>query len=152
MEESAPGQLSLEAYRYSCWPALSIWEGHGGMHISQAGRTFLKEKHMIQLRFYPKMAVRKKETAATRGISSDLPVDNQLLNALKAMRQRLAKEQNVPAYVILHDKTLKDIAQQKPTSKEALLTMHGIGQAKLDRYGDKVLEVLEAHHEENSYA
>ena len=55
----------------------------------------------------------------------------------------LAKEQGVPPYVIFHDSTLLEIHQQKPASLSAMSRITGVGQAKLERYGDEFLQVLE---------
>jgi ATP-dependent DNA helicase RecQ len=55
----------------------------------------------------------------------------------------LAKEQGVPPYVIFHDSTLLEILNQKPQSLNELSLVSGVGQAKLLKYGDAFLEVLE---------
>ena len=53
-----------------------------------------------------------------------------------------AREQGVPAYVILHDRTLLELAANRPESQEDLLEIPGIGQAKAERYGEDLLNVL----------
>lgn len=65
-----------------------------------------------------------------------------LFRSLRDLRARLAKDQNVPAYVIFHDSTLREIAERRPDSLHALSRIPGIGGAKLARYGDAVLEVV----------
>ena len=50
----------------------------------------------------------------------------------------------MPAYRVLHDKTLEDLARRRPTTRAALLEVHGIGETKLARYGDALLGVLRA--------
>jgi ATP-dependent DNA helicase RecQ len=70
--------------------------------------------------------------------AQDLP----LFQALREMRARLAKAQNLPAYVIFHDSTLRIIAEERPGSMSELARIGGIGAAKLDRYGAEVLEVV----------
>jgi ATP-dependent DNA helicase RecQ len=57
----------------------------------------------------------------------------------------LAVELNVPPYVIFHDATLKQMAALRPADQAALLTIGGVGQAKLARYGERFLAVLRAH-------
>ena len=64
--------------------------------------------------------------------------------ALRAWRKARAAEQGVPPYVIFHDRTLAEIAASAPRSHQALAAISGIGQAKLDRYGDDVLAVVRA--------
>jgi ATP-dependent DNA helicase RecQ len=65
-----------------------------------------------------------------------------LFEALRAWRAEQAKAQGVPAYVILHDKTLNELAARQPTSPDALLDVPGIGQAKAERYGAALLVLL----------
>lgn len=62
---------------------------------------------------------------------------------LRTWRAEQAKTQGVPAYVILHDKTLYEIAAQKPGSLSELLNVPGIGQAKGERYGNILLEIIQ---------
>ena len=69
-------------------------------------------------------------------------VEPALWDALRAKRRDLAAEQNVPPYVIFHDATLIEIAHRKPQDLDEFLTIPGIGERKLARYGDEFLEVL----------
>ncbi|MEM7589309.1 MAG: DNA helicase RecQ, partial [Myxococcota bacterium] len=110
--------------------------GHGGLSITLKGRAFLRNKDLIALRTYPKaQASRLKPTATTASSSSPLQLQNEadkaLYQRLKALRQQLAKAQNVPAYVIFHDKTLLELAVHKPQSLQAMLQINGIGDVKL---------------------
>ena len=68
--------------------------------------------------------------------------DRPLFDALRGWRGQLAREQNVPAYVIFHDRTLRDIAQLRPASISELARVGGIGGGKLARYGEAVLEIV----------
>ncbi|RBK99863.1 hypothetical protein BRN38_08665, partial [Xanthomonas oryzae pv. oryzae] len=52
------------------------------------------------------------------------------------------KQQNVPAFVIFHDSTLRNIAEQRPTSIDALSRVGGIGGGKLARYGAQLIEIV----------
>ncbi|HZC32798.1 MAG TPA: ATP-dependent DNA helicase UvrD2 [Candidatus Bathyarchaeia archaeon] len=72
------------------------------------------------------------------------PDDDPLLAALRAWRTSRAREDAVPAFVVLHDTTLAAIADQRPASLAALRRVQGIGPAKLDKYGDEVLAVIGA--------
>jgi len=62
---------------------------------------------------------------------------------LRTWRAATAKEQGVPAYVVFHDATLREIATRLPTSLDELGTVGGIGVAKRDKYGPQVLEALQ---------
>jgi ATP-dependent DNA helicase RecQ len=61
---------------------------------------------------------------------------------LRALRGRLAREQNLPAYVIFHDATLRAIAREKPRNLDELGGIGGVGAAKLERYGDQFLAAV----------
>jgi ATP-dependent DNA helicase RecQ len=65
-----------------------------------------------------------------------------LFQELRACRQELARGLGKPAYVVAHDRTLRDLARQRPSSIEALGEAHGLGPAKISRYGDALLEVI----------
>ena len=65
-----------------------------------------------------------------------------LLKALKDLRSRLAKEENVPAYVVFSNATLEDMAAKLPQTIEALLGVSGVGAVKAERYGKPFLELL----------
>mgnify|MGYP006453270271 CR=1 FL=1 len=68
--------------------------------------------------------------------------DEGLWEALRDCRQMLAKEHEVPAYVIFHDKTLQEMLQYRPKTAAEMLDISGVGQTKLDRYGDRFLEII----------
>jgi superfamily II DNA helicase RecQ len=61
---------------------------------------------------------------------------------LKEWRLDQARSQGVPAYVVFNDRTLEALAALRPTTEEALLAISGIGPAKLDSYGDDLLDIL----------
>ena len=97
--------------------------------------------------------LREERTGAGRSArsSSRTPVAEQLgdedariFDALRAWRARTAKEQSVPAYVVLHDSTLRELAVGRPTSIEGLVGVSGIGDGKRERYGEGILETIAA--------
>ena len=61
---------------------------------------------------------------------------------LRSLRKQLADAQEVPPYVIFSDATLQDMARKKPTTKTEMLTVSGVGNYKVDQYGDAFLEAL----------
>jgi ATP-dependent DNA helicase RecQ len=61
---------------------------------------------------------------------------------LRAWRAAVAKEQGMPAYVIFHDATLRQIAASPPSTLAGLATINGVGETKLARYGQQILDVL----------
>jgi ATP-dependent DNA helicase RecQ len=70
------------------------------------------------------------------------PHDQPLFEALRAWRAGEAKAQHVPPYVIFHDRTLAEIAAARPAARAALVRLNGVGEGKLARYGEAVLEVV----------
>ena len=70
--------------------------------------------------------------------------DTAAFEALRAWRREEAARQSVPPYVIFADRTLAELARDRPTTPAALLRVNGVGQAKLERYGAAVLAVLGA--------
>ncbi len=79
-----------------------------------------------------------------RGRCTDCPAsyDEELFEQLRSWRSHQAAEESVPAYVVFTDATLQLIAEHKPRSAAALLRINGIGKAKLERYGEAVLELV----------
>jgi ATP-dependent DNA helicase RecQ len=118
--------------------------GHGGLSISPKGREFLREKPPLSLRAVK--AARPKGKSARRETAQALPAaDRALFEKLRAKRLELAKAQNVPPYVIFHDKTLVEMAARSPRSLSELATIPGAGEVKLARYGEAFLKVLNGH-------
>ena len=70
------------------------------------------------------------------------PLDEGLLTALKDLRTRLAREQNVPGYVVFSNAALTDMARRQPRTMEAFLEVSGVGQVKADRYGQVFLDAI----------
>jgi ATP-dependent DNA helicase RecQ len=121
--------------------------GHGGLSISEAGRTFLRERPVLRLRVPGKP--RSARDRSVRGqASAALPdADKSLFQALRDKRIEIARAQNVPPYVIFHDKTLIELAAARPRSRAQMAKVPGVGEAKLDRYGPAFLAVIAAHEE-----
>jgi ATP-dependent DNA helicase RecQ len=67
-----------------------------------------------------------------------------IFEALRAHRLRLSREQGVPPYVVASDRTLRELALQRPASRAQMLEVHGIGETKADRYGEGFLEAIRA--------
>lgn len=116
-------------------------EAYGGLRLTDASRTVLTGGQRVSMRRDLIVKPERREDRPRTGVSV-LPEALPLFRALRDLRARLAKEQNVPAYVIFHDSTLREIAERRPDSMHALSRVPGIGGAKLARYGDDVLEVV----------
>ncbi|MCO5159311.1 MAG: DNA helicase RecQ [Aquamicrobium sp.] len=121
--------------------------GHGGLAIAEAGRAFLKEKPTLMLRVPPPARARRDRTARAQTTAALAGADQGLFEALRAKRLELARTQNVPPYVIFHDRTLLELAAARPASEDEMARIAGVGAAKLARYGADFLEVIATHAE-----
>ena len=121
-------------------------EAYGGLKLTEAARPVLKNESEVWLRRDVE-AAKTKSSKVERGSRAkeayDGLNDNPLWHALKAKRLVLAREQGVPPYVIFHDSTLLEILNNKPRDLIEMGKIIGVGQAKLTRYGDDFLQVLE---------
>ncbi|MNK12382.1 ATP-dependent DNA helicase RecQ [compost metagenome] len=117
-------------------------EAYGGLRLTDGSRDVLKGQRKVMMRRETPKAARERDRSGQRTGLSVLPQDLALFNALRGLRAELAREQNVPAFVIFHDSTLRNIAEQRPTSVDALGRVGGIGGTKLARYGDRLVEIV----------
>ncbi|AOX61632.1 MULTISPECIES: DNA helicase RecQ [unclassified Stenotrophomonas] len=115
---------------------------YGGLRLTDGSREVLKGQRKVMMRRETPKAARERDRSGQRTGLSVLPQDLALFNALRGLRAELAREQNVPAFVIFHDSTLRNIAEQRPTSVDALGRVGGIGGTKLARYGDRLVEIV----------
>jgi len=118
--------------------------GYGTWKVTEAGRRVLKGAEKITLRTDTLKAGRKAARAAAKAaaLADGSPGDTELFEALRRRRSELAKAQRVAAYVVFADKTLIDMARRKPQTVLEMAAVHGIGEAKLARYGQDFLDVI----------
>jgi DNA helicase-2/ATP-dependent DNA helicase PcrA len=102
------------------------------------------ERRVTQLpdRFAEQQGARRTATAAAAANPYGMSDDDPLFAALKVWRTARAREDGVPPYVVFHDQTLAAIAELKPPSSAALRRVKGIGPAKVETYGDEILELV----------
>ena len=121
---------------------------YGALALTPSARPLLRGETTLTLR---EEAMRDRKSAkagktAPRGVDFEVgSADEQLWEALRSCRLQLADEAGVPPYVVFHDATLKELVRTRPDSPAAMLRLHGIGQTKLDRYGEAFLAVLAEH-------
>jgi ATP-dependent DNA helicase RecQ len=120
--------------------------GYGGISLSPKGWDLLRGK--CQFRYRQDIMKRKSKpskaakTARARSVEDLSQRDNDLLNALKQQRLSIARERNVPAFVIFPDKTLIDMAAKQPGNKEEFAQVHGVGKSKLEKFSESFLQVI----------
>ena len=132
------------------WAEIDV-EAYGALHLTPAARPVLRGEVPAMLR--QQLAVAASKTKSKRGRKAKLGKDGKpeaelttdeaaLYEKLKAWRLDAAREENVPAFVILHDSVLREIARSRPQDKAALSTISGIGESKLARFGEAVVEIV----------
>jgi ATP-dependent DNA helicase RecQ len=115
---------------------------YGALVLTERSRPLLKGEIGLQLREdrKPKASKRKRSDTATSLATADQP----LFEALRQRRKEIAERLDLPPYVIFHDATLRQMAEFRPTTEADLLSINGVGEAKLARYGRDFLEVIVA--------
>lgn len=117
----------------------------GSWQVCEKARPVLRGEEVLKLRFPDKQAERKRTSARSAPIELSNVADQELLKALKVCRTDLARQQNVPAYVIFPDRTLIEMAQHRPGTLSDMVEINGVGAKKLERYGGEFLRVISDH-------
>lgn len=105
--------------------------------LTEKGRAVLDEEASISIR-------KREDTgkAVSSASEKSMDEDDALYELLRQKRNEMAVAENVPAYVIFSNATLRDMSRKKPMIKEDLLLVSGIGQVKMERYGDSFVDVI----------
>ena len=127
-------------------------ENYGGLQLTEKARGLLKGEDTFHMRLRPKLSSSsakskgkakrdggKATTAKSVTISS---ADQPLWEGLRALRLQLATAASLPPYVICHDRTLADMIQLRPRTRDELKLVTGMGESKVARYGDAFLEII----------
>ena len=117
--------------------------GYGGLRLGEGAGEVLRGERSLQLREPPKKRSGSKVKIGRQELVSE--EDENLFEHLRLWRKDTAEEMGVPPYVIFHDATLAAIAKLKPDSTSALGTVSGVGEKKLDAYGDEILGLVTKH-------
>ena len=112
---------------------------HSKLEVTPLAKAILFEKQPIQLATLIDLKERAKKTSATSKKQSAL------FEKLRLLRQKIAVEQKVPAYVVFTDASLKDMEAKKPMTIEAFEKISGVGEAKLKKYAAVFMEEIAAH-------
>ena len=118
-------------------------EGHGVLQLTEKCRPVLKGAESLELRKDQRKQTQYRRTQVPQ---NKLEAEEfSLWNALKAKRKELADENGVPPYVIFHDATLMEMVMYRPLSHDQFKRLNGVGQRKLDLYGNQFISVIEEH-------
>jgi ATP-dependent DNA helicase RecQ len=123
---------------------LAVEGDYGTLALTDASTSVLRQQRQVLLRSEPERPPKAAKPAkARRGEPASLSAEAVgLFEHLRAWRAAVAKEQGVPAYVIFHDSTLREVAARRPASLAELGKVSGIGENKLAKYGEQVLSAL----------
>jgi ATP-dependent DNA helicase RecQ len=130
----------------------------GGLRLSGRCHPVLRGEEVFELRKDPSPSARKtgkkslkKEGAKTVNVDAEsFAFDPDLWERLRSLRGELARASSLPAYTVFHDSTLREMATRLPQTLEEMLTISGVGQAKLEKYGKLFLEEMRKHKEETA--
>lgn len=115
--------------------------GYGALLLGPRGRAVLKGEETVGLR-RPATGKTRRRRGGPDAAASASPQNAGLLAQLKALRLEIARELGIPAYTVFHDRTLIEIAERRPASLDAMSGIHGVGAAKLEKFGARFLEAI----------
>lgn len=117
-------------------------EAYGALKLTEACRAVLKGEQTLWLRQEQAPKVTFKRTSKSTDLHSE---DQALFQALRGLRKRLAEHEGKPPYIIFNDATLIQMAEERPLTHQELRQVNGVGDIKLERYGESFLEVIRQH-------
>ncbi|MBI4653780.1 MAG: DNA helicase RecQ [Nitrospirae bacterium] len=115
------------------------------LKITEKGKNILFGKETVSA--LKREETKKKPHKGKWGVFEDY--DKTLFERLRALRKHLADEQTVPPYIIFSDKTLHEMCRRYPAALPEMASISGVGDTKLERYGDKFMEVIKTYLKEN---
>ncbi|MEE8583521.1 MAG: DNA helicase RecQ [Acidobacteriota bacterium] len=121
------------------------FEGYGALQLTDKSVPVLKGRQQVRLRKDPSGVPKRARKERGRSVApafEPTPENQRIWEALRALRLEIAHEQEVPPYVIFHDSTLTELVMRRPQTREAILTVNGVGHSKLHKYGEAFLEIL----------
>ena len=118
---------------------------YGALQLAPRARQVVSGAETFALRRIEALKPARSQKPARPGTPEVADADRDLLAALKTLRLTLAQERKVPAFVILHDSTLNEIAHKRPATLDQMASINGIGPRKLEQFGQPFLEVVASH-------
>ncbi|WP_428603612.1 DNA helicase RecQ [Sedimenticola sp.] len=120
-------------------------EHYSVLRLTSEARPVLRGEKPLQLALPRIRETNRRKAKAPKGAAEIGPYDEALFEILRRLRKSLADEAGVPPYVVFGDNSLLLMARDKPTESEQFLQISGVGQAKLERYGDAFMNAIAAH-------
>ena len=119
-------------------------QAYGGLRLTETSRPVLRGEQALHLRKFVKASKSKAGSRKTSAAYGKV-TDNKLWEALRDLRSERAKKQGIPAYVIFHDATLMEMVERQPQTLSQMANISGIGERKLESWGNDFLSVINAH-------
>ena len=123
-----------------------VWvdmDEYNALKLSELARPILKGEQTVLLRQYQKPERKRKEKTQPQFSRLVLPpAEQKLFEKLRWWRMEIAREQNMPAYVIFQDSTLREIAHAKPVTMDELRRISGIGDRRLSQWGQDIIRLV----------
>ncbi len=113
--------------------------------LNPEARAALKGENIIELAVPRIQAMSKSSTGSTRSRKDDYDYDEVLFAKLRALRKTIADKQGVPPYVVFNDASLAEMAEQQPQTPFELLKVNGVGERKLEKFGDDFLAIIRSY-------
>ncbi|HEY2776171.1 MAG TPA: DNA helicase RecQ [Candidatus Binatia bacterium] len=117
--------------------------------VTDAGMEALRSRRTVMLTKAPPPRSRKEAVASSprpsKGPAGEIACDEALFDRLRILRRSLADAQSVPAYIVFGDVTLREMARDLPLTRASLSAITGVGQKKLEQYGEAFLEAIREH-------
>jgi ATP-dependent DNA helicase RecQ len=153
LEEFGEGDDQEEEYWESAIKQITIQEfltkdidNGGALKITKKGQDFIKKPYSITLSKVVTPDANEEIVDAGANVSA---YDEVLFSLLKNLRKKVAKEKNLPPYVIFQDPSLEEMSTSYPTSAEELANIQGVGMGKVQKFGKQFLEVITKYVTEN---
>ncbi|GAB3533525.1 DNA helicase RecQ [Pontibacter brevis] len=124
-------------------------ENFGVVKLTQKGVDFIQNPHPIQLTKDHNYEQEVKEDEEKEETQASAGHDEVLFDLLKNLRKKLAKEKNLPPYVLFQDPSLKEMATVYPTTRDELAHIGGVGMGKVQKFGKPFLDLISKYVEEN---
>jgi len=126
-------------------------ENIGVLKLTEKGKKFLQKPHSIELARDHDFTtdVDEEEDSPDRAPVNSKSYDDKLFEMLKALRKKIAKEKDLPPYVIFQDPSLEEMATTYPTTKEDLAAVNGVGMGKVNKFGKDFIELIQKYVDDN---
>jgi len=126
-------------------------ENIGVLRLTEKGKKFLVKPHPVELARDHDFTtdIDEEEESSERPQASTKAYDPKLFEMLKALRKQMARQRELPPYVIFQDPSLEEMATVYPTTREELASVNGVGMGKVNKFGKEFLDLIQQYVEEN---